>query len=236
MKLFCLLFGLCSVAFGNCDDQPTPPKLQPPTSKPDDIPEDVRVLKETIAKYGPPHDYNQLGFPGPKVLLDDEKDLFKNKLEYEGGSENYTLRIRTITDYFSYTGHFEEVKMPQSFKQNPDIKGQFATHFERKSGGFYIRTIGYKVDENGYRQFLLDLTVAKTTLKQVSQPSVSFCSNVNGVGSTISGPGYPSYGAPGSNTAFSSSFGGFGGSPNLPSGKISISSTVLATLTGGNLG
>ncbi|KYB27526.1 uncharacterized protein LOC659608 [Tribolium castaneum] len=243
MKLFCLIFGVCLFGFGKCAEPPTTkaPTLQPPSSvnKPDDIPEDVRVLRETIEKYGPPHDYNQLGFPGPKVLLDDEKHLFKNKLDYEG-AENYTLRVRTITEYFSYNGHFEEVRMPLNFTQNAQIKGQFATHFERKSGGFYIRTIGYKVDENGYRQFLLDLTVAQTTLKEVSQPSLSFCSSIGGIGGGPGGGGFPTSGTvggyPGSSSVFGSAFGGGAGLGAPASGKVTISSTVLATLTGGNLG
>ncbi|XP_044268128.1 uncharacterized protein LOC123013579 [Tribolium madens] len=176
-----ILFIIFFLYFGQCAEDPTPTTL-------DDTSEDTRVLEDTIAKYGPPQDYKQLGFPGPEIALDEEKYLHKNHLKLKG-SGNYTLRTRTITPYWSYNRHYEEVKIPQSFYQPPDIKSQFSKHFGRKSGGFYIRTIGYKIDENGYQPFLLDLTIAETSLKKTFRPSLTFCSGGNyGLGSTFLGP------------------------------------------------
>ncbi|XP_044268126.1 uncharacterized protein LOC123013578 isoform X1 [Tribolium madens] len=218
MKLFFVIFGLSSVHLSQCGQEPGP------------FSEDMRVLNETIAKYGLPQDYKQLGFPGPKIALDDEKYTYNNKLEYEDESENYTLRIRTITPNFSYIGNYEEVKMPETFNQFPEIKGQVGEHFERKSGGFYIRTIGYKVDENGYRPFLLDLSIANTIMKEEdrkedSKSPITFCGVDYIFKSTLGGGG-------GYSASFGDRYGG--GVSGPPSKKITISSTVIATLTGGN--
>jgi hypothetical protein len=109
--------------------------------------------------------------------------------------------LRTVTDYFSYNGRYEEGKLNKNGNEaSPVIKGQFGEHFKRNTGGYYIRTIGYTLDENGFRQFLIDISTAKTTLKEEVLPV------------PISGG---DIGAPGG-------------------GKVTISSTVLATLTGGN--
>jgi hypothetical protein len=77
-------------------------------------------------------------------------------------------------------------------------KGQFSETFKREKGGDYVRTVGYTVDENGYKTFLLDLSTAVT--KYLVFPATSHLV----------------------------------GQPTGP--KIRISSTVLASLSGGNLG
>jgi hypothetical protein len=110
--------------------------------------------------------------------------------------------LRTFTDYFSYNGRYEEAMLKKiSGQESPVIKGQFGEHFKRKSGGYYIRTVGYTLDENGYRQFLVDISTAIVTVKQEVGP-----------------------------VPVSDIVGGAGGS------KVPISTTVLATLTGGNIG
>ncbi|KYB27528.1 hypothetical protein TcasGA2_TC032999 [Tribolium castaneum] len=218
MKLFSLILELFFIHYGFCSEKESDKSSTP---KPDDFSEDLKVLNESIAKYGAPKNYKQLGFPGPKISLDDEKFLYTNKLEYEE-SDNYILRVRTVTPHFSYTGVYEQVKMPQTFQQFPEIKGQFAEHFARKSGGFYIRTVGYKVDQNGYQQFFLDLTTAQTTEQDISSPSLKFCG------------GYTS--KSGGVTVYNRVDDRFSGDKiwSRPSGKPTISSTVLITLTGGN--
>jgi hypothetical protein len=108
--------------------------------------------------------------------------------------------LRTVTDYFSYNGRYEEGKLNKNGTEtSPVIKGQFGEHFKRNTGGYYIRTIGYTLDEHGFRQFLIDISTAMTTLKEEVLIPVS--------GGDIGAPG---------------------------GGKVTISSTVLATLTGGN--
>ncbi|EFA03082.2 hypothetical protein TcasGA2_TC010957 [Tribolium castaneum] len=158
MLLFFLLFG-ASLPFFHCVEK-TPNQL---TS------EDLRVLNETIEKFGPPQDYKQLGLPGPEIETAKIKLLHKNKLESDE-AKNYTLRIRTIAPRFSYNGRYEESvihKINGGFEEFPVIKGQFGEHFPSNttSDVFYIRTIGYTLDEKGYRQFLLDLTAVKIIQK-----------------------------------------------------------------------
>jgi hypothetical protein len=109
--------------------------------------------------------------------------------------------LRRVTDYFSYNGRYEEGKLNKH--GNEVIKGQCGEHFKRYTGGYYIRTIGYTIDENGFCQFLIDISTVKTTLKEEVFPNYS---------NTIRGG---DIGAPGKK-------------------KVTISSTVLATLTGGN--
>ncbi|EFA03737.2 hypothetical protein TcasGA2_TC013846 [Tribolium castaneum] len=150
MTLFYLLFGFTLIPALICDEEP--------------ITEDLHVLDETIAKYGPLQDYQQLGLPGPEIETDENKFLHANKFEFDE-TDNYILRIRTITPDFSYNARYEESIMQKendSFEQFPVIKGQFVEHFPRESGGFYIRTIGYVVDDKGFREFFLDLTTART--------------------------------------------------------------------------
>nr|XP_008199337.1 PREDICTED: uncharacterized protein LOC103314637 [Tribolium castaneum] len=225
MKLFFVIIVTSSLHLSRCAKEPG---TQSVTKNPADATEDLRVLNEAIAMYGPPQDYKKLGFPGPKIALDSEKYTYFNQLQYENGSDNYILRIRTITPNFSYLGHYEEVKMPDNFTQFPEIKGQVGEHFARKNGGFYVRTIGYKVDENGYRQFLLDLTIANTITKEVTESptapltycGVDYLYTVGFGGTTTTSAG-----------SSASSYGGFGGGTQA---KTTISSTVLLTLTGGN--
>ncbi|KAJ3632486.1 hypothetical protein MTP99_009492 [Tenebrio molitor] len=79
----------------------------------------------------------------------------------------FILKLRTVTDYFSYNGRYEEGKLKTNGNEaSPVIKGQFGEHFKRNTGGYYIRTIGYTLDENGFRQFLIDISTAKATLKE----------------------------------------------------------------------
>lgn len=78
------------------------------------------------------------------------------------------------------------------------IKGQFGEHFVKETGGFYIRTIGYVLDDTGYKQFLMDLSVAIPL-------------DISDISHRISLVGEPKE-------------------------KFGISSTVLASLTGGNIG
>jgi hypothetical protein len=108
--------------------------------------------------------------------------------------------LRRVTDYFSYNGRYEEGKLNKH--GNEVIKGQCGEHFKRYTGGYYIRTIGYTIDENGFCQFLIDISKAtrKTTLKEEVLPNTYR--------------------------------GGDKGGPRKE--KVTISSTVLATLTGGN--
>ena len=51
-------------------------------------------------------------------------------------------------------------------------KGQFGEHFERKSGGYYIRVIGYTLDDQGYQQFLINLSTAKIVTEEVELPTI----------------------------------------------------------------
>jgi hypothetical protein len=76
----------------------------------------------------------------------------------------FCCRLRTITEHFSYNGRYEVggIKNIEDLEVSV-VKGQFGEHFERKIGGYYIRTVGYQLDEQGYRQFLIDLSVAVTT-------------------------------------------------------------------------
>ncbi|KAJ3632481.1 hypothetical protein MTP99_009489 [Tenebrio molitor] len=162
--------------------------------------EDQDFLNETITQFGSPVDYKKLGLPGPQILTDREKLSDMNTIT-NGLPGPFILKLRTVTDYFSYNGRYEEGKLNKNGTETSlVIKGQFGEHFKRNTGGYYIRTIGYTLDENGFRQFLIDISTAKTTLKEEVLPV------------PISGG---DIGAPGG-------------------GKVTISSTVLATLTGGN--
>ncbi|KYB27529.1 hypothetical protein TcasGA2_TC034681 [Tribolium castaneum] len=150
MILFYFIFGFCLIPAFICDEEPTI--------------EDLHVLNVTIAKYGPLKNYQQLGLPGPEIKTDKNKFSLANIFE-SGKAENYTLRVRTITPDFSYNARYEETKLQKvndSFEHFPVIKGQFGEHFLREDGGFYIRTIGYVLDDKGFHEFFLDLTTAVT--------------------------------------------------------------------------
>jgi hypothetical protein len=116
--------------------------------------------------------------------------------------------LRTVTYYFSYNRRYEERKLNKY--GNEVIKGQCGEHFKRYTGGYYIRTIGYTIDENGFCQFLIDISTAKTTLKEEVLPNTY----------------------PGGDNGNTYRGGGDKGAPRKE--KVTISSTVLATLTGGN--
>jgi hypothetical protein len=116
-------------------------------------------------------------------------------------SEFICSRFRATTKYFVYISRYEKGEL-EMIEENSTlrVKGQFSEKFERKKGGDYIRTVGYTVDENGYKTFLLDLSTAI---------SLSLYRVVTGLVHLV-------------------------GQPTGP--KIRISSTVLASLTEGNLG
>ncbi|XP_068903896.1 uncharacterized protein [Tenebrio molitor] len=176
-------------------------QTQPPSIGNENIEEDQKFLHDTITQYGPPADYIKLGLPGPEIYADRAKYLLSDVLT-GGELGTYSFRLRTFTDYFSYNGRYEEAMLKRiSGQESPVIKGQFGEHFKRKSGGYYIRTVGYTLDENGYRQFLVDISTAIVTVRQEAAP-----------------------------VPVSDIVGGAGG------GKVPISTTVLATLTGGNIG
>jgi hypothetical protein len=114
-------------------------------------------------------------------------------------SEFICSRFRATTKYFVYIARYEKGELEMIGENSTlRVKGQFSEKFERKKGGDYIRTVGYTVDENGYKTFLLDLSTAVT--KYLVFPATSHLV----------------------------------GQPTGP--KIRISSTVLASLSGGNLG
>ncbi|XP_068903864.1 uncharacterized protein [Tenebrio molitor] len=170
------------------------------TTQPDSEDEDSRTLDESIRLYGPLRNYEELGLPGPdltKVAISVAQDA---KFENDG-SGNYSFEFRATTKYFVYIARYEKGEL-EMIGENSSlrIKGQFSEKFERKKGGDYVRTVGYTVDENGYKTFLLDLSTAVT--KYMLVPAISH----------LFGPPLP----------------------NEP--KIRISSTVLASLSGGNLG
>jgi hypothetical protein len=52
------------------------------------------------------------------------------------------------------------------------VRGQFSETFQRKTGGYYIRTIGYINDENGYRLFFIDLSKIITKRKKIKGPTL----------------------------------------------------------------
>jgi hypothetical protein len=49
--------------------------------------------------------------------------------------------------------------------------GQFSETFQRKSGGHYIRTLGYINDGHRYRLFFMDLSKIITKRKKVKRPT-----------------------------------------------------------------
>ncbi|KAJ3656238.1 hypothetical protein Zmor_015329 [Zophobas morio] len=136
-----------------------------PTS-PENMDEDQQIITESIAKYGLPQNYKALGLPGPELETGWDIYSVSNEL-ISGESGMYTLKVRTIAEDFSYNGRYEDTKLRMIKDQETILtKGQFGEHFERKSGGYYIRIIGYTLDENGYRQFLINLSKAKTIIEE----------------------------------------------------------------------
>ncbi|EFA03083.1 hypothetical protein TcasGA2_TC010958 [Tribolium castaneum] len=172
MKLLILGHLFLSLHFGRGDNEPNAPK-------PEEMDQDLRVVNETIAKYGPPKDYKIFNLPGPEILVDDN------------------LLLHPV----SYNSRYEQTELQHiGLESFPVVKGQFGEHFIRKSGSFYIRTIGYVLDRNGYQEFLIDISKTETTVKEFVPPLVESDIYVD----------------------------------RRPPGKIQISSTVLATLVGGN--
>ncbi|XP_044268130.1 uncharacterized protein LOC123013581 [Tribolium madens] len=133
--------------------------------------QDLRVLNATIAKYGPPKDYTIFNLPGPEILVDDDLLSHSVRFNVSANEENYTIWIRTVTDNFSYNSRYEQTELQHiDLESFPVVKGQFGEHFERKNGSFYIRTIGYVLDQSGYHEFLIDISTTETTIKEVEPP------------------------------------------------------------------
>ncbi|RZB38644.1 uncharacterized protein BDFB_004438, partial [Asbolus verrucosus] len=129
--------------------------------------------------------------------IDDEKSYHQFLIEM----------IRAATDYFSYNDRYEVGEFKKiGNKEILVVKGQYAQLFDKKNGGYYVRTIGYIDDENGYHSFLLDLSKAVTEEEEIEKP---FIISGGPVLTTTAGPGGPGF-------------------------KPSISSTVLISLSGGN--
>jgi hypothetical protein len=131
-----------------------------------------------------------------KMMLREITLLSKcNKINIEKFSSEFICRrFRATTKYFVYIARYEKGEIEMIGENSTlRVKGQFSEKFERDKGGNYVRTVGYTVDENGYKTFLLSTAVNKYQL---------FSGNVF----------------------------------LLRRSKIRISSTVLASLTGGNLG
>jgi hypothetical protein len=86
-----------------------------------------------------------------------------NKINTETfSSELICRRFRATTKYFVYIARYEKGEL-EMIGENSTLraKGQFSETFKREKGGDYVRTVGYTVDENGYKTFLLDLSTAR---------------------------------------------------------------------------
>jgi hypothetical protein len=78
-----------------------------------------------------------------------------NKINTETfSSELICRRYRATTKYFVYIARYEKGKL-EMIGENSTLR------VEGQKGGDYVRTVGYTVDENGYKTFLLDLSTAK---------------------------------------------------------------------------
>jgi hypothetical protein len=133
-----------------------------------------------------------------KMMLREITLLSKcNKINIEKFSSAFICRrFRATTKYFVYIARYEKGEIEMIGENSTlRVKGQFSEKFERDKGGNYVRTVGYTVDENGYKTFLLDLSTAVNKYQL-------FSGNVF----------------------------------LLRRPKIRISSIVLASLSGGNLG
>ncbi|XP_063923330.1 uncharacterized protein LOC135137575 isoform X2 [Zophobas morio] len=129
--------------------------------------EETDFLQESIKRFGPPRPltYENCSFPGPEISAD--KNLVQENIFINDESGNYTLKLWTVTDNFSYNNHYEvgEAKIINNEKIIT-VKGQFTEKIPRKQGGFFLRTIGFINDERSYRLFLLDVTKITIDLKK----------------------------------------------------------------------
>ncbi|KYB27524.1 hypothetical protein TcasGA2_TC033003 [Tribolium castaneum] len=160
---------------------------------------DQEILKESIQLYGSPRSMSTLDLPGPRLTRSNLNDVSTEVKFNNSGTGNYSFEFYAKTKKFAYLERYEVGEIKKIGNETiQTVRGQFA---ERIDGGkelFYIRTIGYTADQNGYQPFLLDLSKVKTTYMLVYA-----IAHLVGI-------------------------------PMGP--KIAISSTVIATLTGGNLG
>ncbi|KAJ3656233.1 hypothetical protein Zmor_015326 [Zophobas morio] len=103
-----------------------------------------------------PQNYRALGLPGPELLTGKDTLSISNDLVSEEPGA-YILKIGMITENFSYNGRYEDTELKKTENQETVMtKGQFGEHFERKSGGYYIRVIGYTLDDKGHQQFFFN--------------------------------------------------------------------------------
>ncbi|XP_068903861.1 uncharacterized protein [Tenebrio molitor] len=131
------------------------------TTQPDSEDEDSRTLDESIRLYGPFRNYVELGLPGPaltNVGLSVAQDAkFENDV-----SGNYSFEFRATTKYFVYIARYEKGELEMIGENSTlRVKGQFSETFKREKGGDYVKTVGYTIDENGYKTFLLDLSTVR---------------------------------------------------------------------------
>jgi hypothetical protein len=77
-------------------------------------------------------------------------------------SEFICRRFRATTKYFVYIARYEKGELEMIGENSTlRVKGQFSETFKREKGGDYVKTVGYTIDENGYKTFLLDLSTVR---------------------------------------------------------------------------
>ncbi|CAH1365471.1 hypothetical protein MTP99_014066 [Tenebrio molitor] len=171
IKLSFVSFAFWSICLAQCKRQ----KVRPAET------EDSVVLRQSVEQFGPPRPLNYANYtlPGPEITTNlvesgntDKLDDFVTENAVDDQFGNYTFKVRRIKEYFSYNDRYEtgEKRMIDSKKMFV-VMGQFSEIFERKSGGHYIRTLGYINDEHGYRLFLIDLSKIITKRKKVTTPT-----------------------------------------------------------------
>ncbi|EFA03080.2 uncharacterized protein LOC100141704 [Tribolium castaneum] len=123
--------------------------------------EDQQMLKQSILLFGAPRILNDL--PGPEFT---KKDVDKIPLIIDFRNDNpgkYSFKYYTKLNQLAYVERYEAGELQEIGNQVIlKVKGQYAERFERKNGGYYIRTIGYTADEDGYKPFLIDLSTYST--------------------------------------------------------------------------
>ncbi|XP_044268129.1 uncharacterized protein LOC123013580 [Tribolium madens] len=164
-----------------------------------EVEEDRKILEESVKLYGSPRSTTTLNLPGPQLTRSFLDDVSTQVKFNNSGTGNYTFEFFSKEDKFAYLGRYEVGELKTIGNETiQTVRGQFSEKIQVAEDIFYIRTIGYAADQNGYQPFLLDLSKVKTTYKLV--PAIAHLV----------------------------------GAPMGP--KIAISSTVITTLLGGNLG